>query len=83
MAIDYGRLRGLTARRLIRALERDGFRLVWSKGSHRRYHHPDGRRVTVSYHRPGETFKPKTLKSIIEIQARWTEEDLRRLTLLR
>ena len=83
MAIDYSKLRSLTARRLIRALERDGFVLVWSKGAHRRYRHPDGRSVTVSFHRSGETFKPKTLKSMIEVQARWTEEDLKRLKLLK
>lgn len=83
MAIDYTKLRSLTARRLILALERDGFTLVWSKGSHRRYRHSDGRSVTVSFHRPGDTFKPKTLKSIIEKQACWTEEDLKRLKLLK
>jgi len=82
MAIDYSRLRTLTARKLIAALQRDGFRLVHVRGSHHRYRHPDGRRVTVSFHRPSDTFKFKTLKSIIEKQARWTEEDLRRLSLL-
>ena len=44
--------------------------------------HPDGRRVTVSFHRGSETFTPKTLKRIIEDQARWTEDDLKRLGLL-
>jgi len=38
--------------------------------------------VTVSYHRPGDSFPPKTLKRMIEDQARWTEEDLTRLDLL-
>jgi hypothetical protein len=45
------------------------------------YRHPDGRRVTIASH-GGETFKVKTLKSIIELQARWTEQDLRRLNLI-
>ena len=51
-------------------------------GSHQRYRHPDGRRVTVSFHHARDTFPLKTLKSMIEDQARWTEADLRRLGLL-
>jgi len=82
MGIDYGRLRSLTARELISALRRDGFILDRQSGSHQHYRHPDGRRVTVSFHRPGDTFTPKTLKRMIEDQACWTEEDLKRLDLL-
>ncbi|MBT7069928.1 MAG: addiction module toxin, HicA family [Anaerolineae bacterium] len=82
MPIDYSRLRGLTARRLISALIRDEFFLRSQRGSHQRYRHPDGRRVTVSFHHPGDTFPPKTLKTILEIQAQWNEEDLKRLGLL-
>lgn len=82
MPINYGRLRNLTAREIISALVRDGFTLDRQSGSHQHYRHPDGRRVTVSFHRPGETFRPKTLKRMIEDQARWTEDDLRRLNLL-
>jgi predicted RNA binding protein YcfA (HicA-like mRNA interferase family) len=80
--IDYGPLRSLTARALVSALERDGFRLDRQRGSHRLYKHPDGRRVTVSFHRPGDTFAPKTLRSILELQARWTEADLKRVRLI-
>lgn len=83
MPTDYGRLRGLTARQLIAALKRDGFFLRAQRGSHQRYRHPDGRRVTVSFHHPGGTFPPKTLKTIIEQQARWNEADLARLQILR
>lgn len=79
--IDYSRLRTLTARQLISALVHDGFRFVRQRGSHHRYRHPDGRRVTVPFTRAGDTFAPKTLKSIIEEQAHWGEEDLRRLGL--
>lgn len=83
MAIDYGRLRGLTAREVISALIRDGFVLDRQSGSHQHYRHPDHRRVTVSFHRPGETFAHKTLKRILEDQARWTADDLYRLGLLK
>ncbi len=65
------------------ALARDGFHFVRQAGSHRRYRHPDGRRVTVAPHGAGDTFTIKTLKSMIQRQARWTEDDLKRLELLR
>ena len=69
-AIDYGRLRSVTARRLVNALEKDGFRLNRQSGSHRQYKHADRRRVTVSFHHSSDTFPPKTLRTMIEIQAR-------------
>ena len=42
-----------------------------------------GRRVTVAPHGGGDMFTIKTLQSMIESQARWTEEDLKRLKLHR
>lgn len=83
MAIDYSYLRNLTARELISALIKDGFYLRRQKGSHQRYQHSDGRRVTVSFHTAGDTFKIKTLRTMIELQARWSEDDLRQLRLLK
>ena len=82
MAIDYRLIRTVTAREIIRSLVQDGFYLRHQRGSHQRYQHVDGRRVTVSFHKNSDTFPPKTLKSIIEDQARWTEEDLKRLKLV-
>ncbi len=38
--------------------------------------------MTVSFHKPSDTFPPKTLKDMLEHQARWTEEDLKRLKIL-
>ena len=81
--IDHSQLRSLTARQLIGALIRDGFHFDRQRGSHHRYRHPDGRRVTVPFTRTGDTFAPKTLKTIIEDQARWTADDLHRLELLK
>ncbi len=80
--INYRTLRSLTARDLTRALIRDGFELRRKVGSHERYTHEDGRRVTVPYTRRGDTFAIGTLRSIIEVQARWTTDDLRRLDLI-
>jgi predicted RNA binding protein YcfA (HicA-like mRNA interferase family) len=70
LSIDYSQLRSIIAREIISALIRDGFYLRSQKGSHQRYHHPDGRMVTVSFHHPSDTFPPKTLKKMIEEQAR-------------
>jgi predicted RNA binding protein YcfA (HicA-like mRNA interferase family) len=82
MSIEYRLLRSVTAREMIAALIHDGFFLRRQAGSHQRYQHPDGRRVTVSFHKSSDTFPLKTLKTIIEMQAGWTEEDLKRLKLL-
>jgi predicted RNA binding protein YcfA (HicA-like mRNA interferase family) len=82
VAIEYGKLRGTTARELISALVRDGFAFDRGSGSHQIYRHGDGRRVTVTFHGSGDTFAPKTLKSMIETEAKWTAEDLKRLKLI-
>ena len=83
MPIDYSNLRSLTARRFISALIKDGFYLRSQRGSHQRYYHPDGRMVTVAFHGSGDTFPLKTLEKMIENQARWTEEDLKRLKIVK
>jgi predicted RNA binding protein YcfA (HicA-like mRNA interferase family) len=82
MSIEFSRLRSLAARQLASALQSDGFILDRQRGTHRHYAHPDGRRVTLSFHHGSDTFRPGTLRSIISLQACWTEEDLRRLRLL-
>ena len=83
MAVNYSHLRSLTARELLSALARDGFVLDRQAGAHQLHLHADGRRVTMSFHRPGETFEIKTLRTMIELQAHWTDEDLKRLKLIR
>lgn len=80
--IPWRQLRNTSAREFIGALFRDGFRLSRQTGSHQQYAHPDGRRVTVTFHSLGQTFPLKTIKSMIERQARWTRNDLLRLGLL-
>lgn len=81
--MDYSRLRSLTARELHRALLADGFQVRRQRGSHRYYAHGDGRRATLSFHHSSDTFPLGTLRSIVDVQARWTEDDLRRLRLVR
>ncbi len=75
-------LRAVTAREWIGALERDGFQRVKKAGGHLIFRHPDGRMVPVTYHRSSDTFRPKTLKSMLS-QVCWTDADLERLGLLR
>ena len=75
--------RGVSAREITRALEADGFVHIRTEGSHKRYRHPDGRFVTVSSHKDSDTFTIKTLRSMILRQAHWTEDDLRRLKLIK
>jgi predicted RNA binding protein YcfA (HicA-like mRNA interferase family) len=82
MPIEWSKIRGISAKALTNALIKDDFYLKAQKGSHHRYYHPDGRRVTVAYHYPNETFCLKTLKAMIEEQTRWSDEDLRRLNLM-
>ena len=74
--------RNITARKFVNALLRDGFIFVRQKGSHQTYRHPDERTVTVIFHHSGETFRPGTLKDMIT-DAEWTENDLRRLKLIK
>jgi predicted RNA binding protein YcfA (HicA-like mRNA interferase family) len=83
MAINYRKLRNVTAREIISALVRDGFAFDRQSGSHQHYRHPDGRRVTVSFHHAGQTFPLKTLRRMVEDQAGWSETDLKRLNLVK
>lgn len=65
----------VTASRLIRALQRDGFFIHHTTGSHRVLKHPDrpALRVVVPYH-PGD-IKRGTLRSILR-QANLTVDEL-------
>lgn len=54
----------LTAREIIRILERRGFALARSSGSHHIYKNAAGRRVTVSVH-GHDILHPKVLQSIL------------------
>ena len=74
------RLRSVTARELVSALERDGFTYRRTRGSSRVYRHSDGRRTIVHYHRANDTFPFGTLTSILS-GTQWTEADLEQLGL--
>jgi predicted RNA binding protein YcfA (HicA-like mRNA interferase family) len=74
-------LRNVLVRRIIRALEHEGFQFTERQGSQRVYRHPDRRRVVIHYHRPNETLPPYVIHNLL-IGTLWTEADLRRLGLL-
>jgi predicted RNA binding protein YcfA (HicA-like mRNA interferase family) len=78
---SFERLRNLPVRKIIRALERDGFAYRKKKGAGRLYRHPDGRRAVIHYHHGSDTLPDGTLRSVLE-GTRWTEEDAKRLELL-
>lgn len=79
---DLSSLRSLTERKLIRALEKDGFYAESRGSAHQQFYNAnDGRRVTVTFHHASDTFVPKTLRSMLREQAKWTQADLKRLGL--
>lgn len=59
------RLPRVTADEVIAAVQKSGFSLVRQSGSHRVFRNPEGKRVTVPYHK-GRTVHPKVLLSIIK-----------------
>ena len=69
------RLPRVTAREIIRVLERRGFVLARSSGSHHIYKSAAGKRATVPVH-AGQTLHPKVLQSILR-DADMTVEDLK------
>ena len=81
---DFSGLRSLTAGKLIRALEKDGFYAETRGGAHKQFYNAnDGRRVTVTYHHASDISVPKTLRSMLREQAKWTQADLKRLGLVK
>jgi len=75
--------KNITVRELIRALKQAGFSFERARGSHYIYRHPEGRRVTVPFHGQGQSIPRGTLKNIIEREAQWNDDDLRRWGLLK
>jgi len=60
-----GLLRNVSTRRIVGALERDGFEYTERQGSQRIYRHPDGRRIVVHYHRANATLPPYVLRNLL------------------
>ena len=67
----------VTAREVIKVLEKINFYLVRQSGSHKIYKNDKGVRITVPYH-PKKILHPKLLKSILK-DADLTIEDFKRI----
>ncbi|MBW2039135.1 MAG: type II toxin-antitoxin system HicA family toxin [Deltaproteobacteria bacterium] len=67
----------VTAKEVIKVLEKIGFSLSRQSGSHRIYKNREGRRVTVPFH-SGRIIHSKVLKSILR-DANLTTEEFKRL----
>jgi predicted RNA binding protein YcfA (HicA-like mRNA interferase family) len=77
-----GLLRNVPIRRIVQALERDGFAYTERQGSQRIYRHSDGRRVVIHYHRATDTLPPYVIRNLLAGTS-LSEADLRRLKLIR
>ena len=77
----WSQLKNLTADRLIRALEADGWARDRTSGAQQIFRHPDGRRLSIHYH-PGKTYGPKLLKGLLS-DIGWSAADMRRLKLVK
>lgn len=77
----WDQVKNITAEALMKALERDGWVQDEKVGSDFAYRHPDGRRVTIHYH-PRKTYGPGLLRALLK-DIGWTEEDMRRLRIIK
>jgi predicted RNA binding protein YcfA (HicA-like mRNA interferase family) len=71
------RLPRLKGKEVIRILERTGFRVIRTKGSHSFLKHPDGRATVVPVH-SGDTIGPGLLRAILR-DAEMSVDDLLKL----
>ncbi len=77
----WEQLKNKTADELIQALEKDGAVKVGSQGSAQFYKLKSGFKIAIHYH-PHKTYDPKMLRYLIA-QIGWTEQDLKRLKLIK
>lgn len=79
----WSQVKNLTAAELRGALERDGYVLEGARGAVLGFYKAASppRRVTIHFH-PQKTYGPKLLQALLK-DAGWTEEDLRRLKLVK
>ncbi len=68
----------INARQLIRALRAVGFVQTRSRGAHRRFEHPDGRKTTVPVHR-GRDIPRGLLRQIVTIDVGITMKEFGKL----
>lgn len=78
----WNQLKNKSADDLIRSLLKDGFKLADKIRTERIYRHPDGRKLTIHYHKGSDTYGANLLKALLK-DTGWTEADMRRLKLIK
>ena len=76
----FEQLKSITAGKLMRAVEKDGWTRVVRKNNTARYE-KDGKDIVIHFH-PGKTFGEGLLKDLLE-RTGWTDEDLKKLKLIK
>ena len=77
----WDQLKSKTADDLIQALEKDGATKVGSRGSAQYYKLKTGLKIAIHYH-PHKTYGSQMLNYLLETIG-WTEQDLKRLKLIK
>jgi predicted RNA binding protein YcfA (HicA-like mRNA interferase family) len=77
----WAQLKNITADELILAITKDGATLNDSHGSARVYKLKTGLKIAIHYH-PQKTYGPRMLSDLLD-KISWTEEDLKRLKLIK
>ncbi len=78
----WDQLKGITVRELISALQKDEFLPDVQLKTERIYRHPDGRRVSIHYHKGSDCYNKGLLKALLD-DIGWSIDDLRRLKLIK
>lgn len=78
----WDQLKSIPTRKLIAALEKDGFVPDEQLRAERIYRHADGRRASVHYHTGSKCYGRGLLKSLFK-DTGWSEDDMRRLKLIK
>ena len=77
----WNQLKNLSADRIVKALEKDGWIRDEGTGNIYVYLSPNKKRITIHYH-PQKTYGPGLLKSLLE-DIGWSETDMKRLKLIK
>ncbi len=78
----WDQLKNVTAKELIQALKKDGWERQLSRGAVQSFLNLETNKILTIHYHPKKTYGQKLLKELIS-RAGWTEEDLRRLKLIR
>lgn len=79
----WRQLKNLTSKQLIDALKADGWQEDVTRGATRAFvKDPPSNRRAVIHHHPGKTYGPRLLRELLGVIG-WSEEDFRRLGLIK